>query len=648
MGDKGHDLSKISLGMILVSMGIIYGDIGTSPLYVFKAIVGENTITKDIIYGALSCIFWILIIETSFKYVILMLNADNKGEGGIFALYSLVRRRAKWLIVPAMIGGAALLADGMITPPISVASAVEGLRMIQPNIPTVPIVATILTALFLFQRFGTQVVGKSFGIVMTLWFSMLAILGAMSMFQHLEVLNAINPYYAFHFLSAHPQGIFILGAVFLCTTGGEALYSDMGHCGKGNIRVSWIYVKICLLLNYFGQGAWLLTRIDTNINPNLTNPFYEIVPSSFLIPAIIIATLAAIIASQALITGSYTLISEAIKLNLWPKVKVNYPSDIKGQIYVPSVNTILLIGCLSILFYFRESSNMEAAYGLAINITFIMSTILFSYFLMTKKVSKFVVGLFLAVYLSVECTLLIANLAKFMHGGWFTFILCCVFIIVMLGWWRGRKIRNRYVEFVNIDKYLPMLNELSHDKGLPKYATHLAYLTSADSKHQIEEKVMYSIFENKPKRADIYWFIHVENVDSPYTLEYEVVTLVPNDVIKVNFRLGFRVEQKINSYFKKVLEELISKGEINVQLPYVSLNSNRNLGDIKFIVLEKFVSFDHSLPFMDKIVMDIYDLLKKFALTDEKGFGLDSSNVTLEKVPIMAGKVKEYNLKRIS
>lgn len=641
------DLSKVSLGMVLVAMGIIYGDIGTSPLYVFKSIVGNIPITKEIIYGALSCIFWTLTIQTSFKYVYLMLSADNKGEGGIFALYSLVRRRGKWLIIPAMIGGAALLADGMITPPISVCSAIEGLRMLYPDISTVPIVATILILLFVFQRFGTQIVGGSFGIIMFLWFSMLLVLGVLQLLGDISIFSAVNPVYAFYFLIEHPMGIFILGAVFLCCTGGEALYSDMGHCGKGNIRVSWIYVKTCLLINYFGQGAWLMQHVGETLDPTKVNPFYSIMPNGFLITGIIIASLAAIIASQAMITGSYTLISEAIKLNLWPKVKVNYPSNVKGQIYVPSINWILAVGCIAVLFYFKESSNMEAAYGLAINLSFLMTTILFTNFLILKRKAAWVYITFLVFFIVIELLFTIANLSKFFHGGWFTVMLCLFFMIVMYCWWRGRKIRNRFVEFASIDKYLPLLNELSHDKNLPKYATHLAYLTSANTMHEIEERVMYSIFDNQPKRADIYWFIHVENMDNPYQMDYTIETLVPNDVIKVNFRLGFRVEQKINLYFRRVLEDLTEAKEIEFESPYLTINRKKQTGDVKFVVVEKLISFDNNLPVVEKFVMDVYDLLKRYALTDEKGFGLDSSNVILEKIPITVTRIKELELTRV-
>ncbi len=636
-----HRLSSVGL---LVSLGIIYGDIGTSPLYVFKAIVGENTISSNLILGGLSCIFWILTLQTTVKYVIITLRADNKGEGGILSLYSLVKRRAKWLIFPAMVGAAALLADGMITPPITVSSAIEGLRIYFPDIPTVPIVIAIISFLFLIQRFGTSIVGKVFGPLMFIWFSMIGAIGMLYVVEMPEVFKAINPYYAYHVLVTYPNSWFILGAVFLCTTGAEALYSDLGHCGRSNIRISWIFVKSCLLLNYFGQGVWLLQHQGMLLNNE--NPFFLIMPAQFLIFGIAIATIAAIIASQAMISGSFTLISEAVRLNIWPKVKINYPSIQKGQLYVPSVNFILWLGCMIVVLLFKESKNMEAAYGLAINITFLMTTILMTYYLRKIKLPRYLVGSFLVIYLIIELALLVSNGVKIIHGGWLTIILASMLFTVMLSWWWARRIKNRYVRFVDIEPYFKILSELSEDTSVPRYASQLVYLTSANFKSEIESKIIYSILQKKPKRADVYWFVHVDVTDAPYTSEYQVEQLVKGKVIRIDFKLGFRVEQRISLLFRKVVEEMVRNKEVDIGTRYESLKKYNIVGDFKFVVLQKILSETRELGFFKRIIIDIYNLLRRVSLSEEKGFGLDSSFVTVERVPLVVAKTKEIKLKR--
>src|SRR6187402_1199560 len=352
--------SKLTLGGLLISLGIIYGDIGTSPLYVMKAILGEYIINADIVLGGVSCVFWTLTLQTTIKYVLITLSADNHGEGGIFALYALVKKtKIKWLIVPAIIGGSALLADGIITPPISVSSAVEGMRSYFPHINTVPIVIGILVILFIIQQFGTKLVGRFFAPMMLILFGMLAVLGISQISLHPEVFKAINPYYAYHLLSIHPEGFFVLGFVFLCTTGAEALYSDMGHCGRKNIRISWIFVKLALVLNYFGQAAYLIMHEGQtlmSLGGEFGNPFYLIMAKWFYPFGIAIATMAAVIASQAVISGSFTMVNEAMRLNFWPKVKIKYPTELKGQIYIPSVNWLLFLGCVLVVLYFQVSA----------------------------------------------------------------------------------------------------------------------------------------------------------------------------------------------------------------------------------------------------------------------------------------------------
>ncbi|MEY5045987.1 MAG: hypothetical protein RL713_1212, partial [Bacteroidota bacterium] len=607
----GKHLNKVTAAGLLIALGIIYGDIGTSPLYVFSAIINGREISEELILGGISCIIWTLTLQTTVKYVILTLRADNRGEGGIFSLYTQVKRRRKWLIAPAMIGGAALLADGMITPPISVTSAVEGLAQLPQfaaitETQIVTIVLCILSVLFFMQQFGTASIGKMFGPIMMVWFSMLAVLGIYNMVSDLSVIKAFNPVYGIKLLTMYPKGFWILGAIFLCTTGAEALYSDMGHCGKNNIRASWIMVKVCLILNYLGQGAYLLGqegKLFANAqllkNPDfleqfpkaelLRNPFFATMPDGFLIFGIIIATAAAIIASQALISGSFTLISEAMRLNLWPKFKIVYPTEERGQLFIPAINLLLFVGCCGIVLFFRNSGNMEAAYGLAITLCMIATSILFANYLVLHRVKSFWIYLYLVVYFSIEFSFLIANLDKFPHGGYVTLIVGGVLLLVMYVWFKSRKIKNRYVEFARLDNYLPVLQELSNDQTINKYATHLVYLSSANNFKEIEYKIIHSILNKKPKRADIYWFVHVDTLDDPYTCEYEVQTIIPNEVIRVEFRLGFRQQPKINVMFRKVVEDMVANKEVNITSRYESLARNNIAGDFEFIVMEKFL-----------------------------------------------------------
>ncbi|MFN4084141.1 MAG: KUP/HAK/KT family potassium transporter [Bacteroidia bacterium] len=642
---SGHG-HKFGVAGLIVALGIIYGDIGTSPLYVVKAITSGKIISEELMYGGLSCIFWTITLQTTIKYVTFVLRADNNGEGGIFALFALIRRRKPYLIWPAIIGGCALLADGMITPPISVSSAIEGLLILNPNIPTIPIVIGIITLLFIFQRMGTSIVGKMFGPVMLIWFAMLAFFGAMSIGLNPGVLKAINPYYAYELLAVYPNGFWLLGAVFLCTTGAEALYSDMGHCGRRNIRVSWVFVKTALLLNYFGQCAWVLNQYNGKIMEGI-NPFYSIMPQWFLIAGITIATLATIIASQAMISGSFTLISEALRLNVWPKVTIKFPTELKGQIYVPSMNWILYVGCVIIVLYFKESGAMEAAYGLAIITTMIMTTILLINFLQKIRFPKFAIVFIGLFYLTLESLFLTANIVKIPHGGWMTLLISLIFTIVMWVWYRGRKIKNRLLEFVSLKDYLPTIHQLSIDNSISKYSTHLVYLTSADNPLEIESKIIYSIMQKRPKRADVYWFVHIHVDDQPYTMQYRVDHIVPNDVIRIEFILGFRVEQKINFYFKKVVEELVKNGEIDITSRYSSLRDKNITGDFRFVVLKRHLSHDNQLSGLERWIMDVYSILDKFSLSEEKAFGLDTSSVTVEMVPLVVTPQREFKLKRV-
>ncbi|RWX00132.1 KUP/HAK/KT family potassium transporter [Flavobacterium cerinum] len=642
------------MGGLLVTLGIIYGDIGTSPLYVMKAIIGSQPIEEQVVLGALSCIFWTLTLQTTLKYVFLTLKADNKGEGGIFSLYTLVKRlKKKGLIVPAIIGGSALLADGIITPPISVSSAIEGLKKYQPQLDTVPIVIGILFGLFFIQRFGSTFIGKFFGPMMLIWFGMLGVLGVAHVFHNVAVFEALNPYYAIHLLSIHHEGFYVLGFVFLCTTGAEALYSDMGHCGRGNIRISWVFVKSMLVLNYFGQGAYLIAHSGKTLSTlsgstaNPGNPFYLLMPDWFLPFGIAIATSAAVIASQALISGSFTLISEAMRLNFWPKVSVKFPSNLRGQLYIPSINWLLFIGCVFIVLHFRESGNMEAAYGLAIVLCMLMTTTLLGYYMVMKRYNKILIVGVMAVYFTIEISFLIANMSKFHHGGYVSLIIAGLLALVMSVWFTAKRIRSEYTEFTKIDNYKTVLSELSNDMSIPKYATHLVYMTNASRGDEIESKIIYSILQKRPKRADIYWFVHVNVVDEPYKMEYRVRDIIEDDVIRVDFYLGFRVAPRINLMFKNVVKDMVKRGEVDITSRYESLNRNNVIGDFKFVIIEKFLSYDNDLPWYERIILDIYFVLKKVSLSEGRAFGLDSSSIKVEKYPIVIHPPEDINLARI-
>ncbi|MBK6826815.1 MAG: KUP/HAK/KT family potassium transporter [Chitinophagaceae bacterium] len=638
--------NRITIASLLVALGIIYGDIGTSPLYVLKAIVGEKQIDEVLVLGGVSCVFWTLVLQTSVKYIWLTLKADNDGEGGIFSLYALVRRYGKKLVIPTILGATTLLADGIITPPISVASAVEGLEAVMPGIPTVPIVIIILSFLFFFQRFGTQNVGKAFGPVMVVWFTMLFVLGFSQILHYPGVLKSLNPYYAYELLARYPGGFWLLGAVFLCTTGAEALYSDLGHCGRKNIRITWAFVKICLLVNYLGQAAWIMHQGQPLLGGR--NPFYEIMPHWFLIAGIIIATGATIIASQALISGSYTLISEAMNLNFWPRVTVKQPSNLKGQIYIPSVNTILWIGCIGMILYFRSSTHMEAAYGFSITITMMMTTLLLSYYLVYKlKWNKWLVAGILILFATVETSFFIANVAKIKERWMFLFFELFIFLVMYI-WYNARKTNNRFTRFADLGKYAPVIKELSEDDQVPKFSTHLIYLTKANSRHQVEEKIINSIFAKKPKRADVYWFVHINRTEQPYTLTYDVSELIDDKVIKVTINAGFRVQPRTEIYFKKIVKDLVDKKELSLHIrPDGSTRYNAE-PDFKFIVIEKFLSVENEFAFGEGILLQSYFFLKGLGQSDEKAFGLDKSDVVIEDVPLVYHPAPVTELTRVA
>jgi KUP system potassium uptake protein len=630
---------------LLIAVGIVFGDIGTSPLYTLNAIFHGRQVTEDVALGAFSAIFWTLFFQTTLKYVLITLQADNKGEGGILSLYALIRRYwGRWLMIPAMAGGAFLIADGIITPPISVSSAIEGLQKIYPSIQTEPIVIVILLLLFTFQQFGTERIGKIFGPVMVVWFTFIGIIGLMSLVERPDVLKAFNPYYAWVMLQEIPGGFWLLGSVFLCTTGAEALYSDMGHCGRANIRISWIYVKAMLLLSYAGQTAWLLNHTGEHLEG--LSPFYLIVPDSLYLVSVAIATFATIIASQALISGCFTLINEAIRLDIWPRLRVIFPGSMKGQLYIPFINWFLMAGCIGMVLYFRESTRMEAAYGLSITLTMLMSTVLIGFYLYAKHVSFVWVFLITTLFLVIESCFLWANLQKFSDGGWITILMGALLCTVMYIWHRGRSIKRELTTLVNIDGYIPKLKQLSEDDDIQKYATNLVYLTTSASHRQIEKTAIYSILAGLPKRADVYWFVHVNVLDEPYALRYKVDTIAKNDVYFIEFNLGFRVDPRIDFYFRQVLHELVQTKEVDLSDSEELEYQQTKIGDIRFLILDSFLSFDNDMPFWKNLLVRSYFNLKSIGVKEAANFGLDESNVTIEKYPVVVTPVVPLPLER--
>ncbi|BCN31737.1 KUP/HAK/KT family potassium transporter [Anaeromicropila herbilytica] len=660
---KQNNIPKLTLGGILVTLGVVYGDIGTSPLYVMKSVLqgngGLEHVSENFILGTLSLVFWTITILTTIKYVLITLKADNKGEGGIFSLYTLVRSRAKWLIIPAMIGGAALLADGMLTPAVTVTSAVEGLKLIpqfqdifgnnQNNI--IMIVIIIIILLFFIQHIGTDFIGRMFGPIMFVWFSSLAIFGVINIAHDPTLLRALSPHYAISILfsSDNKMGFFILGSIFLSSTGAEALYSDLGHVGRKNIYTTWPYVKVCLLLNYFGQGAWILSVKNNSsfYNHEDLNPFYQMIPDAFLIYGIIISTLAAIIASQALISGSFTLVSEAIKLNLFPKLHTMYPSSTKGQLYIPSINKILCIVCIGVVLFFKNSAHMEAAYGLAITVTMLMTTILlFNYLL--KKGTPLVLACFMFLFFAMfETSFFLSNVVKFTHGGFVAVIIALVIILVMYIWNRAHSIKIRLTENVPIEDYKDQLNRLRQDDSQPLYANNLVFLTSCGKPHEIDRKIMYFLLDKRPKKADVYWFVHMSVTDEPHQAEYSVDTFGTSYIVKVNLKLGFRVEQKLNVFLRQIASELVKNGEIELQSSTYTTMPGRKLGNFRFVLIQEVLSNESEISSWDSYILRAKFFIQKFTVSPTSWFGLDTSDVYIEKVPLFIGHPKRITLTRI-
>ncbi|MCM1291871.1 MAG: KUP/HAK/KT family potassium transporter [Prevotella sp.] len=631
--EKKGLLHVLSITGVIVAVGIVFGDIGTSPLYVMKAIMSINPMyDSDYVIGAISCVIWTLTIQATVKYVLIALHADNNGEGGILALYSLLRKCShKWLYLAGALGAAALIADGMLTPAITVSSAVEGIGIIAPHLPVMPIVVSIIILIFIMQKMGTSIIGRLFGPVMLLWFLTLGTLGVFSLINCPHILYAFNPWYAVKLLVSSPKWFIIVGAVFLCVTGAEALYSDLGHCGKRNITYGWFFVKTMLILNYLGQGAYLISshRAVT------MNPFYAIVPNSLVAPMIILSTLAAIIASQALLSGAFTIFSQAISLNFWPNLKIKYPTLERGQLYIPSVNWCLMGGCLATVFIFRDSSHLEAAYGLSITITMLMTTILLFFWLNLKGLGKAICFSVTGFFLVLEGLFFISNLSKFAHGGWYSLFVAIAIGIIMVVWYRACILRSSYIEFFPINEKLPLINDIIHDSEIPLYASNIVFLSRFSDTGKIESKLLYSIVNKNPKRADHYWLLHIEYSDSPYTLEYEVETILDNRIFAITFYLGYRVNPQINVFLRQVVEDLVKTGKLSLTSQYPSLHKYGIPGDFRFVILHRVFSASSNCRPVERFILKAYDRLRWLSLTEKDNFGLDTSNVTEETIPLI-------------
>lgn len=644
------DKSRLTFLGVIITIGIIFGDIGTSVLYVMKSFVhsSDAMMSENLVLGFVSLIFWVMTLQTTTKYVMIALKADNHGEGGVFSLFALIKNKTKrGVVLLAMIGGATLLADGIITPAITVTSAVEGLHDIIPAINTNDVIILVLIIfifIFSFQRFGTKKIGSLFGPIMSLWFVSLFFWGIRSISTRPEILKAINPKYAFNLLISYPGVFVLLGAVFLCVSGAEDLYVDLGHCGRPNVRIAWFAVKVCLLANYFGQAAYLLS---INYNSG-KNPFFAIVPESFIVFQVILATLAAIIASQSLITGSFTLISEAIKLNLFPKLIIKYPTELKGQVYVSAVNIILFICSSCVVIFFRTSSNMEAAYGLSISITMFVTTLLLGIYLYKVKNKKIFAIIFLMIFGIEELFFLYANSLKFVNGGYITVLIALLIFIIMFIWYRGTEIKERESQYLTVKNYTKQLLQLSMDKSVPKYATNLVYLTGAKKEEDVDYAVLYSILNKQPKRANVYFFVHINVIDKPYKREYKVTKFSDKKILKITFNLGFREHQRVNMFMHQVIDDLLMNKELELQPTKYNLRGKaETVGDFRFVLIEEVLGNSNGLSSFDNFIMGLRLKLKKITVTPEKWFGLDTSVITKEAVPLNVVQTKVKRLTRI-
>ena len=637
---------KLTAMGLLIAIGIVFGDIGTSPLYVMRTILRANPhFDANYILGAVSCIIWTLTLQTTLKYVIVALRADNKGEGGVLALFTLIRKRGyRWLFIVAILGASTLIADGVITPAITVTSAIEGLHGLSTDIPIVPIVLFIISTVFFIQRFGTGSIGTYFGPFMLVWFLLLGILGMIHVVDYPYIIKAFNPYYAIKLLASSPEWFLILGAVFLCTTGAEALYSDLGHCGRRNITISWIFVKVMLILNYMGQGAYIVSH-SASMHTGI-NPFYAIMPNWLLIPGIIMATGAAIIASQALISGCFTIFSEAVHLNFWPTMKFKYPSVDKGQIYIPRINNLLYVLCIITVLLFQTSAHMEAAYGLSITITMLTTTVMLAVYLKQRFTPHWLVIAFLLVYLLIEGFFFLANLTKFAHGGWFTIMLALIAGSTMYIWYRAWNIRRKYLKFKKLSDYYDIIRDLKADETIPKYATNLVYIRQSDSDDMVEDKLIYSIINKQPKRADHYFLVHFSNDDAPDTLNYTCHELIEQTLYAINIRVGYRVNPLMTLYLRQIVEDLIAQHRFDIRSCYPSLRKHNIAGDFRFIVLHRIYYASTVVSASDNFMLHLFGFIRHIGIDDEQALGLDTSNVTVERVPFVINNKYKQRITR--
>lgn len=649
--DSGRQKFKFSL--FLVTIGIVYGDIGTSPLYVMKSIMAGNggisQINEQFIIGALSLVIWTVTLLTTIKYVLIAMKADNHGEGGIFSLYALVKNCGKWLIIPAMLGGAALLADGVLTPAVTVTTAVEGLRSIEimnrflgeGQWKVIVITLVIISALFSVQHAGTSRIGKAFGPCMLLWFSFLGITGLVSLVQYPVVLKAFNPIYAVQVLLSdyNKAGFMILGSVFLATTGAEALYSDMGHVGRENIYFSWPFVKICLILNYMGQGAWMLLNMSNSALyaiPDL-NPFFQMLPELMRPVAVLLSAMAAVIASQALITGSYTLVSEAILLDLLPHLEIRYPSDTKGQLYIRTVNNLLWVGCSLVVLYFRSGAKIEHAYGLAITITMLMTTLLIFAYLLKLKHKRLLAWAALVVFATIESVFFISSLGKFLHGGYFTALLTLIILLIMVVWYYGTKLEHKHSTQLKMREHVTSLDALHDDESIYPMAQNLVYLVNGKDVEYIDRDVLYSILDKDPKRARAYWFVSVNVLDEPDTMNYQLETYGTDCVFRIRLNLGFKCSTKVNVYLRQIVEDLQKSGELPAQDKRYSIYGPSKVGNFKFVMIHKLVSSRSDKFSLDQLLLSVKYRIRQMAGDKSKWYGLDTSSMLVETVPLVVG-----------
>lgn len=655
----------MSAAGLLIAIGIVYGDIGTSPLYVMKSIVegngGIGNVNREFIVGSISLVLWTVTLLTTLQTVIIALKATNHGEGGIFALYTLVRKRAKWLVLPALIGGAAILADGTLTPAVTVTTAIEGLKGLQlgGGVPVssqsmvIAITVLILLVLFSIQKMGTSIIGKAFGPIMFVWFTFLGVIGLINMSGDWSILQAINPVYAIKLLFSpyNKAGIFILGSIFLATTGAEALYSDVGHVGKKNIIGSWPFVFVCLSLNYFGQGVWILNNPTYRpADGGVLNPFYEMIPSDFRLAAIILATIAAVIASQALITGSFTLVAEASGLKFLPRMKIDYPSTEKGQIYIPSINKGICVATIAIVLYFQTSAHMEAAYGLSITISMLMTTILLYEWLAMKKVNPVWNWIFLIFFGVLDVMFMISSLTKFTHGGYVSLFIAGAIGFIMYVWYYGNKIRDKREArnaYVRLDEYTDMLTNLSHDENYPTYATNLVYMANVKYNKFIKREILYSILDKRPKRAKAYWFVTVNVTNEPFTAEYAVNTYGTKNVINIQLYLGFKKQTSVNVYIRQIVHDLIADGTIEPQPQEYTTTPGRDVGDFSFVIVNDVISPQTQLIGYEKWLVEARVRLQNLSSNPASWFGLEYADTVIERVPLILGKPNPSYIKRV-